>query len=381
MTGGAVPVLDRVRVQRLRLELDPPFHANWDPVPRTSFEATLVRVTDADGREGVGSGDTLDGFRPHADGFLGTDPSRIELQVRRLESIDFHGGRPWPFEAALWDLNGRREGWPVWRAMGGVSDRRAAYASTGASRSAADGADVAVQLRDEGFRAIKLRVDVHDPAGAVAEVTAVRTAVGDTMAIMVDGNQAWRMPHDVAESIDPVAARGLAHAFAELDVTWFEEPLVARDLRGLAGLRRDAAVRIAGGEMTRTFDDALAALDADAYDVHQQDVVLSCGLWRCRTLAELAWRRGRRWTPHTWSNGIGLLANLHVAAGVGGGPYLEFPVDPDGWGVERRDFPLAEPVTIDADGDVVCPDAPGLGVVLDEDVVAATLVDEWEVHR
>ena len=47
-------------------------------------------------------------------------------------------------------------------------------------------------------------------------------------------------------------------------------------------------------------------------------------------------RRGRpardRWfSPHAWANGLGLLANLHVAAGVGGGPYLEFPFDPPGW--------------------------------------------------
>ena len=52
---------------------------------------------------------------------------------------------------------------------------------------------------------------------------------------------------------------------------------------------------------------------------------------RTRTVAELALARNRWFTPHTWTNGIGLLANLHVAAGVGGGPYLEFPYDPPGW--------------------------------------------------
>lgn len=374
-----MPPVERIRVQRLRLELDPPFHANWDPVPRTSFEATLVRVTDADGREGVGSGDTLDGFRPHAERFLGSDPSRIEDQVRRLESIDFHGGRPWPFEAALWDLDGRREGWPVWRAMGGLSDRVPAYASTGAARAGDAHAEVVEGLVAQGFRAVKLRLDAADLPGALAEVAAVRDAVGDAVELMVDLNQGWRMAHDTAVSIDPVQARRFADGLAELGVFWLEEPLLNRDLRGLSALRADGRVRIAGGEMTRTFDDALAALDADAYDVHQQDVVLSCGLWRCRTLAELAWRRGRRWTPHTWSNGIGLLANLHVAAGAGGGPFLEFPYDPDGWGTERRDFMLADPVEVDADGMLVCPDAPGLGIELDEDVVAGTLVDEWAV--
>ena len=59
-----------------------------------------------------------------------------------------------------------------------------------------------------------------------------------------------------------------------------------------------------------------------------------------------------------------------MCAGVGGGPYLEYPYDPPGWTPERRDFMLAEPVAIDADGMVRVPDAPGLGIVLDEEAVS-----------
>ena len=65
----------------------------------------------------------------------------------------------------------------------------------------------------------------------------------------------------------------------------------------------------------------------------------------------------------------GLLANLAVAAGVGGGPFLEFPHDPPGWTPERRDFMLAEPVWIDASGMVPVPQTPGLGIVLDEGAI------------
>jgi L-alanine-DL-glutamate epimerase-like enolase superfamily enzyme len=121
--------------------------------------------------------------------------------------------------------------------------------------------------------------------------------------------------------------------------------------------------------MTRTFAELLAALEADAFDVYQPDVVLAAGMSRTRTLAELALARNRWFTPHTWTNGIGLLANLHVAAGVGGGPYLEFPYDPPGWSVERRDFMLAEPVRPGPDGMLRVPSTPGLGIVLDEAAV------------
>ena len=113
-------------------------------------------------------------------------------------------------------------------------------------------------------------------------------------------------------------------------------------------LREQTGVRIAGGEMARTFEELRAVLEADALDVYQPDVVLALGISGARTLAELALRRNRWFTPHTWTNGIGVLANLHVCAGVGGGPFLEFPYDPPGWTPARRDFMLAEPVTVDA---------------------------------
>src|SRR6185436_19073330 len=139
------------------------------------------------------------------------------------------------------------------------------------------------------------------------------------------------------------------------------------DLRGLAALRASApGIRIAGGEMTRTFTELLAAVDADAFDVYQPDVVLAGGMLRGRTLGEIAIARNRWYTPHSWTNGIGLLANLHVAAAVGGGPYLEYPYDPPGWTPERRDFMLADPVRPGPDGMLRVPDVAGLGMELDE---------------
>ncbi len=187
------------------------------------------------------------------------------------------------------------------------------------------------------------------------------------MEIMVDLNQGWRMAGDRTTSLDPVTARSVATRLADHGVLWLEEPLAGTDLRGLAGLRASApGLRIAGGEMTRTFTEQLAALEADAFDVIQSDVVLAAGMSRTRTLGELALARNRWFTPHTWTNGIGLLANLAVAAGVGGGPFLEFPYDPPGWTPERRDFMLAEPIRIDETGSLHVPPNPGLGIVLDE---------------
>jgi D-galactarolactone cycloisomerase len=359
-----------IRCERLRLALDPPFNAAWDPVPRRHFDATIVRVQTDAGLEGIGSGDTMTGFEEFAHLFVGADALAIARHVRTLETISFHAGRYWPLEAALWDLFGRAVGMPVATLLGGAASALPAYASLGELRSPEQRGEDAHALVEQGFGAVKVRIARDRIDQGVAVVAAIRGAVGERLQIMVDLNQWWRMAGDIDHGLDPARARRVVERLRDHGVLWVEEPLAGEDRAGMRALRAATGVRIAGGEMARTFEDLRLALADDALDVYQPDVVLSLGISTARTFAELVLRSNRWFTPHTWTNGIGLLANLHVCAGVGGGPFLEFPYDPPGWTPERRDFMLAEPVTIGADGTVRVPQAPGLGFELDEEAVA-----------
>jgi len=309
----------------------------------------------------------MDGFEAFEHLFIGGDPLAVAHHVRVLETLDFHAGRYWPLEAALWDIVGQVAGLPVATLFGGSTDGIPAYASCGMLLPPTARAESALRLREAGFGAIKIRVDPRRLDEGIGAVAATRDAVGMSMAIMVDLNQGWRMAGDTSRPIDPAGAREILVRLADFGVLWVEEPLAGTDLRGLAALRGWApGVRIAGGEMTRTFAEQIAAVEGDAFDVHQPDVVLAGGMLRTRTVAELVLARNRWFTPHTWTNGIGLLANLHVAAGVGGGPFIEFPYDPPGWTAERRDPMLAEPIRPGPDGILRVPRGPGLGIVLDE---------------
>ena len=245
---------------------------------------------------------------------------------------------------------------PAAQLLGGAKNRLPAYASTGDLREPGARAESALGLLEEGFGAVKLRVEKERLDEGLAAVAAVREAVGERMAIMVDLNQGWRMPGDVAPLLGFDAVRAVAARLAELDVLWLEEPLAGDDVSGLALLRAEAGVRLAGGELARTPADLERYLVTDALDVYQPDGVLAVGMLRAQELAARVLARGLWFTPHTWTNGIGLLANLHLAAGVGGGPFLEMPYDPPGWTPERRDFMLAEPVRPDAGGELAVPD-------------------------
>jgi L-alanine-DL-glutamate epimerase-like enolase superfamily enzyme len=143
-----VTAIARIHVSHHRLPLDPPFPASWDPRPRTAFPATIVRVVTDDGHVGVGSGDSMHGFADYERWFIGEDPLDLDRHGAVLANIDFHAGRPWPLDVALWDLAGKAVDRPVHQMLGGLSRDRirtyntcAGYTYNKKGRQRAIGAD------------------------------------------------------------------------------------------------------------------------------------------------------------------------------------------------------------------------------------------------
>ena len=128
-TAAAARIAD-VEVRRYAVDLDPPFRAAWDPTPRATVEATLVIVRSDDGVAGYASGDDVPDAALLERLLVGVDPLRTEAVREIFETVDFHGGRPWTVEVAVWDLVGRSLGQPLWRLLGGRSERLLAYASS-----------------------------------------------------------------------------------------------------------------------------------------------------------------------------------------------------------------------------------------------------------
>ena len=313
------------------------------------------------GVTGYASGDHLPDREVLERFLVGLDPLRSEAVREICETVDFHGGRPWTAECA--DLGSRRP--PAGharlaparrpqRAHAGLClERRAASSRTSAHARA-------VALRERGVRALKLRFHHADWREDVAVVEHVRAAVGDDFELMVDANQGWRMPGDREPRWDVATAARCARELERLGAYWLEEPLRCDDVEGYRALRRLTGIRIAAGEMVRGAHEARDLVLRGGVDVLQPDVVLSGGISGCRRLAALADLCGRMFSPHTWSNGYGLVCNLHLTLGVSTCPYVEVPYDPPAWSAERRDWLLPAVVEIAADGTIAPPPGPGL---------------------
>jgi D-galactarolactone cycloisomerase len=353
--------ITRIETRVYRYPLDPPFRAAWDPVPREAQDATVILVHTDEGVTGVASGgDGLPDRELLERLLIGLDVLRSEAIREVCETVDFHGGRPWAVEIAAWDAVGKALGVPLWRLLGGRNERLVAYASTGELLEARE----RVELR---FHRSSWREDV-------AVVAAVRDAVGPELEIMVDANQGWRMPGDREGRWDVATAAQCARELEALGVYWLEEPLRTDDVDGYRSLRSRTGIRLAAGELVRTAAEARDLVVRGGVDVVQADVLFVGGIGGCRRVAALADLHGRAWSPHTWSNGLGLVANLHAALAFSPVPFVEVPLDLPAWPPARRDWLLAEPLEIGADGTIVPPPGPGLGVELDFDAL-----ERWRI--
>lgn len=365
--------ITRIEITHHQLPLEPPFPASWDTQPRTKFPATIVRVLDDSGHVGIGSGDAMYGFADYQRYFVRQDPLDLERHNAVLSNIEFHAGRPWPMDVALWDLAGKIKGEPVWKMVGGKSNRIRAYASSGVHRPVDQMVKVAQQMIERGYPALKVRFGRPSLEQDLAVISAIRDALGNSLELMVDCNQGWRMPWDIQQPWGLEKAVEVAKKLEAERVYWMEEPLHRGDYKGYSELKQAVSIRIAGGEMTREPYEFRELLERDCLDVFQPDAVCSMGIGRLRKLAYAVDKAGKIFTPHTWGNGIGVMANLHLTAGTVGAPFIEFPYDPPEWSLERRDYPLKNVIDVDEAGWITLSDLPGLGIELDEERLAATM--------
>jgi L-alanine-DL-glutamate epimerase-like enolase superfamily enzyme len=368
--------ITRVLCRLVDLPLPAPFHPAW---ARGRNQANILMVlvsleTDAGitghtaAHAGLEAAVTVERFvAPY---LIGQDPMRIERLTGILRDAEILGPPSYFMEVALWDIVGKQAGLPVYLLWGGAQDRVRAYCATAELRSPEQRVEDVHRVISEGYRGVKLRFHHDDVRDDLKVVEAIRKAVGDRIEIMIDANQAGIEPGLSAHRIWGFQrALAVARELEQLGVNWLEEPLTRYDHDGLARLRdRLDRIRIAGGEDNHGLHEFKQLIDRGCFDILQPDALLSEGVFQLRKVAAMAEAANLEIAPHTWGNGMGLLANLHLAAASPNCGWLEFPHDPpSGYTASARDQMLRDSLQIDANGDVAVPDLPGFGFLLDED--------------
>ena len=333
----------------------------------TSRVTSLVRVRTDSGLVGLGAAYShpdlvriiIEGnLRAH---LIGEDPLQVEALWDKMYGLTRWYGRKGAavsaiggIDIALWDLRGKAKGQPVYRLLGGDRGVAPAYASglfwhddvSAVEREAA-------RHRQRGFRRVKMRLG-RSEAYDVAAVAAARRGVGADGDVMVDGSH--RYTAEVAERMGRV--------LAEHRVFWFEEPFPPEDLDAYVALRPKLTVPLAAGENEFGTQGFREILRAGAVDIAQPDACRTGGITESMRVARMAAEYGVRIAPHTWSDAVALMANAHVVAAIPHGVTVEV----DQTGNPSIDDLLTEPLRIE-DGQLLLPDAPGLGIELNEATV------------
>jgi D-galactarolactone cycloisomerase len=285
------------------------------------------------------------------------DHGQKGLVVQALSGIDI----------ALWDLKGKALGQPVHRLMGGPLRTKVRAYATGLYRRlgredhARYLAEEAEGYAAEGFTAVKLKVGFGH-AEDLRNAHAVRRAVGDDVELMVDANHGYEV----------AGAARLGRALADLDVRWFEEPVIPEDVAGYAELRRLQPVPIAGGECAYTRHGFRELFTARALDIAQPDTCGVGGLSEAKKIADMAAAFSVRHVPHVWGTGIAIATALQLLAVLphvpprheAEEPVLEFDRTEHAF----RQAILKEPIEHEQ-GWVTVPTGPGLGIEIDREAL------------
>ena len=296
---------------------------------------------------------------------VGENPFEIERLVHRMyEGSIFYGRQGAAIQAmsgveiALWDIVGKATGRPVYQLLGGGFRKTfRAYASILFGDTPAETERIGRELAGQGYRAVKFG---WGPMGQseesdIAQVRAARRGLGDSLELMVDAGLCW----DTATAIRRV------RQFEEFNLTWLEEPLHPDNVEGYGRLSSSSPVRIAAGEEVCDVAEFRRLMDVGGIDVAQVDVTRVGGLARSRRIGLDSAERHRLCVNHSYKTGINIAASLHFVASLPNTHYFEYCVEqnPLRQTLTRQRFPVVE-------GEISVPEDPGLGIELDEEVVA-----------
>lgn len=325
--------------------------------PLTSFELLLVEMECESGLTGVGMAYTLRTGGPGmfatacelAPLLLGEDPNDITRIWDRLawQSISLgRGGLAYQticaFDVALWDVKARRANLSLAKLLGARRDSVRVYNTSGQYLQASIDQMVASAQNSvaRGIGGIKMKVGQPDGQQDLVRVAALREALPDTTALMIDANQQW----------DRAYALQFGRIVDELGLAFIEEPLDAWDFDGHAELARALATPVATGEMLTSPQEVMQLVNAGGCDILQADLCRIGGFTPFLPLIAQAERRGLTLAPH-----VMMELHIHAAATCLHEPWVEH--------FEWLEPLFEERLEIEG-GRMTVPDRPGLGLTV-----------------
>lgn len=326
----------------------------------------IVEVLTDSGITGWGEGASLPPRRAVDQQVIGKNPFDYEVIWDALHKQGTDTAGISAIDIALWDIMGKALKQPIHSLLGGAFRNRVQAYATGLFRRdrpdrTASLVEEARGYVDEGFKAMKMKVG-FGPDYDIKNVAAVRRAIGDDILFAVDANCGY----------DRGLAIAVGQKIAENDLLWFEEPIAADDVEGYIEIRRALRMRISGAEQLRGRWAFRRMVQEGALDIIQPDVCVCGGFTEYRKIAAMASANHVRVIPHMFGTAIRLAATMQLIATTPDSPralepfptLLEYDMSENALRTELAKEPIRH-----ADGIVVVPQGPGLGIEINPEVL------------
>lgn len=304
----------------------------------------------------------------------GKDPMDSEVIWTTLyHDVNARGGRIAStalsgIDIALWDLKGKILGQPVYRLLGGAHRKKIRVYANGwytNPGSPKQNADEAKRVVDMGYTAMKFdpfgqtnyyTMSLSEAQLAEDRVAAVREAVGPDIDILVE----------VHAKFSPATAIQLGKRLERYRPFWFEEPVSQENIVELKEVRNRVDIPIATGERLYTKFPFMQIVEQEAADILQPDIANAGGITELKKIAAIAEAKHVHFAPHNVRSPVGAIAEAHVGASAINFLILEYHAEfyTDHYFTVTRGFPRQK------DGYIELSDAPGLGLILDEQEIA-----------
>jgi D-arabinonate dehydratase len=249
-------------------------------------------------------------------------------------------------DIALWDIKGKVANLPVYKLLGGFSNRVDTYIAGGYYEEGKGLKELAQEMErnlEIGARAVKIKVGAVPIHEDIERVRVCREVIGPDVKLMVDANNAYRHYEAIA----------FARKAEKYDLFWFEEPVEPDDYIGQAEITRATSVPVAAGENEYTRYGFRDMINHRAVDILQPDALILGGITEFMKVAALAQANDLDIAPHGAQE-----VHIHLVSAIPNGLILEYyrdSVNPMHGKVWQHELEIK-------DGYVYAPDRPGLGL-------------------
>jgi len=267
-------------------------------------------------------------------------------------------------ELALWDIMGKKLGTPVYNLLGGPCRERVRLYANGwyaGARTPEEHAEMAVATVKRGFSALKfdpfpgpwrLYIEKRDEAAALANVRAVREAIGFDVDLLIE----------VHRRLAPTHAIRFARMIDKFKPFWYEEPVPCENISALAEVRKAVDVPVVTGEALYTKAGFREVFERRAADIINPDVCNCGGILELKEIAAMAEPNYTVVAPHNYnSTTVALAATAQVCTCIPNFLITEYFVNFE----ETGKAVTVKPFQVE-DGYITLPAGPGLGLELDE---------------